>query len=225
GGPLAAQPACQILPPTMPGYRPYCPYTIKPGPAGAWTAPNLGRAEKLVRASGTRGATVTLLAGGFADGAADPATGRYVVSVLRQLGYRASLRVISQDAYYQRAGDSRRHVQAGGFDWFQDFPAPSDFIVPLFGCRSFLPGNPANLNDSEFCDRRIDAQIAHARALEAHDPNSAANLWARIDRELAGQAPWVPLCNPRAVVVLSARVGNYQFSPYWTLLIDQLWVR
>jgi len=27
------------------------------------------------------------------------------------------------------------------------------------------------------------------------------------------------------VVVLSARVGNYQFSPYWTLLIDQLWVR
>jgi len=34
----------------------------------------------------------------------------------------------------------------------------------------------------------------------------------------------VPLYNPRAVVVLSARVGNYQFNPYWTLLIDQLWV-
>jgi len=25
--------------------------------------------------------------------------------------------------------------------------------------------------------------------------------------------------------VLSARVGNYQFHPYWNLLIDQLWVR
>ena len=142
---MAAQPACQILPPPMPGYRPYCPYTINPGPAGAWTAPNLARAEKLVRASGTHGATVTVLAGRFADGAPDPPTGRYAVSVLRQLGYRASLRVISPDAYYQRAGDSRRRVQAGGFDWFQDFPAQSDFIVPLFACRSFLPGNPANL--------------------------------------------------------------------------------
>jgi YVTN family beta-propeller protein len=33
GGPLAVQATCQILPPTMPGYRPYCPYTIMPSPA------------------------------------------------------------------------------------------------------------------------------------------------------------------------------------------------
>jgi hypothetical protein len=25
--------------------------------------------------------------------------------------------------------------------------------------------------------------------------------------------------------VLSRRVGNYQFDPYWSVLIDQLWVR
>jgi hypothetical protein len=35
----------------------------------------------------------------------------------------------------------------------------------------------------------------------------------------------VPLYNPRALVVVSARVGNYQFHPLWQLLIDQLWVR
>ena len=39
------------------------------------------------------------------------------------------------------------------------------------------------------------------------------------------EAPWVPLYNPRDVTVLSSRVGNYQFHPYWDLLIDQLWVR
>ena len=50
-------------------------------------------------------------------------------------------------------------MQIGEFDWYQDFPAPSDFIGPLFTCRSFLPGNPANINDSEFCNRRIDAQM------------------------------------------------------------------
>jgi peptide/nickel transport system substrate-binding protein len=225
GGLLAAQPACQILPPATFGYQPYCPYTIGPGPAGAWTAPDLARAQQLVRASGTHGARVTLLVGGFAPGAPNAPAGRYLVSVLRQLGYRASLRVLSPDAYYQRAGDSRDRTQIGEFDWYQDFPAPADFIDPLFACRSFLPGNPANLNDSEFCDRGIDAQVSRARALEARDLNAAADLWARIDRELVSQAPWVPLYNPLALVVLSARVGNYQFNPYSTLLIDQLWVR
>jgi len=39
------------------------------------------------------------------------------------------------------------------------------------------------------------------------------------------QAPWVSLYNPRDLTVLSARTGNYQFHPYWNLLIDQLWVR
>ena len=35
----------------------------------------------------------------------------------------------------------------------------------------------------------------------------------------------MPLYNPRELVVLSARVGNYQFDPNWNLLVDQLWVR
>jgi hypothetical protein len=31
--------------------------------------------------------------------------------------------------------------------------------------------------------------------------------------------------NPKIINVLSKRVGNFQFSPMWSLLIDQLWVR
>ena len=34
GGPLAAEPTCQILPPVTPGYQPYCPYTLHAGRAG-----------------------------------------------------------------------------------------------------------------------------------------------------------------------------------------------
>jgi len=36
---------------------------------------------------------------------------------------------------------------------------------------------------------------------------------------------WRVRSNPRALVVVSARVGNFQFHPFLTLLIDQLWVR
>ena len=27
-----------------------------------------------------------------------------------------------------------------------------------------------------------------------------------------------------SLIMLSTRVGNYQFDPYWSVLIDQLWV-
>ncbi len=225
GGSLTAQPTCQILPPTMPGYRPYCPYTTQPGPGGTWTAPNLAVAERLVRDSGTRGDRVTLLDSNQGAGFPSPATGSYVVSVLKQLGYRASLRLTSPDAYFSLLGNSRDRPQIGFFSWYQDYPAPSDFIDPLFTCGSFLPGNPNNLNDAEFCDRQIDAQAQRALALEPTNTSAAADRWAAIDRELVDQAPWVPLYNPRDLNVLSARVGNYQFNPYFDLLIDQLWVR
>jgi len=226
GGPLAAQPTCQVLPPALPGYRPYCPYTLNPGPGGVWTAPDLARAERLVSASGTRGTRVTVVTGAFGTKIPDRATGRYLVSVLGQLGYRASLRVITDASAYARTlYDSRQRTQVGWFSWYQDYPAPSDFISPLLTCRSFLPGNPLNLNAAEFCNRRIDARVGQALMLQPRNPNAAAALWARIDREIADQAPWVPVYNPRSLVMLSARVGNYQFDPYWSLLIDQLWVR
>jgi len=50
---------------------------------------------------------------------------------------------------------------------------------------------------------------------------------ARLDREIADRAPWVPLFNPRLADFTSKRVGNYQANTYAssTVLLDQLWVR
>jgi ABC-type transport system substrate-binding protein/DNA-binding SARP family transcriptional activator len=225
GGPLTAQPTCHIFPPTMPGYQPYCPYTLQPSPGGAWTAPNLARAQRLVRSSGTRGDKVTVVDGSFGAPLPTPATGRYIASLLGQLGYRATLRTLGPNDYFSVLGDSRNRVQAGFFSWYQDYPAPSDFVDPLLTCDSFVPGNPGNVNTAEFCDPAIDTQARQALILQVRNPTAAADRWAAIDRELVGKAPWVPLYNPRDLTVLSAHVGNYQFHPYWNLLIDQLWVR
>jgi peptide/nickel transport system substrate-binding protein len=38
--PGPAEISCQLLPPSFTGYRPYCPFTLDPNPAGAWTAPD-----------------------------------------------------------------------------------------------------------------------------------------------------------------------------------------
>jgi peptide/nickel transport system substrate-binding protein len=116
GSSLTAQPTCQILTPTLPGYRPYCPYTLDPSPSGSWTAPDLARAQQLVASSGTRGMKVTLLLSAPFASAPTLRIGRCVVSVLDRFGYRASTRVISNiNAAGEGAlGDSRRRPQIGG---------------------------------------------------------------------------------------------------------------
>jgi ABC-type transport system substrate-binding protein/DNA-binding SARP family transcriptional activator/streptogramin lyase len=227
GSSLTAQSTCQVLAPTLPGYRPYCPYTLDPSPSGSWTAPDFAKAERLVTGSGTSGTKVTLLITPPSSGAPTLQIGRYVVSVLDRLGYRASLRVITNaaSAGLGDLGDSSKRPQIGWFTWFQDYPTPSNFIEPLLTCRSFVPRSQDNANVAEFCNRQIDAQIARAAPLQARDPAAAGELWSRIDHELVDQAPWVPLYNPRTVTVLGPRVGNYKYHPFWNVLLDQLWVR
>jgi peptide/nickel transport system substrate-binding protein len=223
GGPLAAQPTCQILPPTIPGYVPYCPYTLKPNASGSWRAPDLARAQRLIDNSGTRGSRVTVLV--EPNDATNPTAkvGAYVVSVLDRLGYRASLRVTSN--YFPTLGNSRSRTQLGWFPWYSDYPAPSDFIVPLLTCGSFVPDSPHNLNDAEFCSRKIDSEANAASALQANDPGAATQAWSRVDQQITHEAPWLPLYNLRADILTSSRVGNYQYHPFFVVLPDQLWLR
>ena len=84
-------------------------------------------------------------------------------------------------------------------------------------------GSDENL--ARFCDRRIDNEAAQALKVSATDPEAAAKIWARLDRQLVDQAPWVPLLNPKTPYFVSERVGNWQYHVYSRVLLDQLWVR
>ena len=212
GGRLFASPTCQVLPPGFPGHRRYCPY---PGP-------DLAKAQSLIDASGTEGMNVTVWT--MAVFATD--SGRYFVSLLNRLGYHAKLKQLPMDmSYFTTIQDSRNKVQIAWDAWGPDYPAASTFINALLSCRAYQPGNPANSNAAGFCDRRIDAQMQRALTLEATNRQAANALWARIDRQITDQAPWVAKTNHNFVALLSKRVGNYQYNPQLGMLIDQLWVR
>jgi ABC-type oligopeptide transport system substrate-binding subunit len=89
-------------------------------------------------------------------------------------------------------------------------------MLSTVGCRF-------GSNYAHFCDRRIDAEVAR---LDKEQPSpAAAELAARIDREIVDRAPWVPLLTPRSADLTSSRVGNYQASAYGNPLLDQMWVR
>jgi peptide/nickel transport system substrate-binding protein len=219
GGPSVAVPTCQILPPNFPGYRPYCPYTAGSTKRGKWTAPDLTKAKALVARSGTRGMKVTVWAWSGAKG-----FNRVAVRVLRSLGYRVAVKPVVGDGYWGAVADSRNRAQIGFTGWWPSY-SPAEFLVQQLSCRAFLPGSPANLNVSEFCDRGIDRQTRRAQAEQLSDPTGSLALWQRADREVTDASPWVPLMIAKNVNVLSKRVGNYQYSPQMGMLIDQSWVR
>ena len=225
GGADLSQTTCQVLPPNVAGYHRRCPYTSQPSLDGTYAGPDLTKARRLIAASGTKGQTVTFHGGkGFID--KNPAT-PYFLSVLRTLGYKTRLVLVSPKKFPALYGDARSRWQAIPFGWVADYPAASAFFLPVLTCASFKPASRGgNQNFSEFCDRRVDAEIARAVSLHATDPQAAALVWAKVDRDIVDQAPWVPYANPRTVEFVSRRVGNYVYSLFLSsALLDQLWVR
>ena len=223
GGPLAAQPTCQILPPGISGYRRYCPYTLDPAGDGRWRAPDLALARRLVAASGTAGARVTVWNTPGPGGAIGET--QYAVTALNELGYHASLRLLPNSTYFTYANDSRNHAQVIDGGWSADYASADDFIGKLT-CSYFVRSDGLDTtNASEFCDPAFDKQVDHAASLQAANPVAAAALWARLDRELTNLAIWLPTVVPNEVDLISRRVGDYQYNPVWGVLLDQLWLR
>ena len=224
GGSSLAVPTCQVLPPNFPGYVQYCPYTANATAdgAGAWTAPDYDKAKQLVQESGTAGTKVVVNTDG-----PDKPFGEQMVSDLNKIGYKASLVVLAGSIQYPFVQNSKNSDkwQVAWSAWYQDYPAPSDFLNVLLGCGSIHPNSDASPNIAAFCDKGIQAKMDKALQTGVTDPEAANQLWAEVDHEVTDQAPWVDMYNPKQIDFLSSRVQGYQWSPQWYILYDQLWLK
>jgi YVTN family beta-propeller protein len=210
GGSDFAAPTCQLLPPGLPAYKPFCPFTAGP-PTGRWTAPDLARARAEVARSGTRGASVRVITTDQT-----PDFGRQnleVAATLRALGYKVSVKHYATDKEYFGAffSDPDR-VDAAVNGWIQDYPAPSNFF-----------SGPTCANSPYFCSAAFNQRLAHAGATAASSGSNAP--WTAFDRYATELAPVIPFLNLKAVDFVSKRLGNYQHHPEFDLLVDQVWVR
>ncbi len=219
GGRFLASPTCQLLPPGLPGYSRYCPYSTGGQPRGPYRGPRLAAAHRLVAASGTRGMRVRVIADPHVRAA------HYVVLVLRHLGYRATVRLATGPRLDLLESNSRFRSQVDLVGWAADYPSPAEFLDYFLSCRAFRPASNTNINTAEFCDRRVDAGIARAERLQPGDPAAATRVWQRVDRRVTDLAPVLSTVNLKAVDFVSRRVGGYEFNPQWGILLDQLWVR
>ncbi len=221
GGPQLAVPACQILPPNFPAYTPYCPYTT--GSQTVWSGPNLAKAKALVQQSGTAGTKVVVNGTNDQTGTA---LVEQMVSDLNAIGYKASSQLMAtgvQYPYIQNSSNSANWNVAWSA-WYQDYPAPADFLNVLLGCTTIHPNSDASPNIAAYCSQSTQTQINKAESEEAANPTAAAKLWTQIDHEDTNAAPWVDLYNPKQIDFLSKNVNGYEWNPQWYILIDQLWL-
>jgi peptide/nickel transport system substrate-binding protein len=221
GGPQLAVPACQILPPNFPSYTPYCPYTT--GSKTTWSGPDLAKAKALVKQSGTFGMKVVV---NDANDQVNTALAEQMVADLNSIGYKASTQLLTAAAQYpfvQNSANSAKWNVAWSA-WYQDYPAPSDFLNVLLGCGSIHKNSDASPNIAAFCDPAIQAKINQAETLASTDPTQAAALWTQVDHMDTDQAPWVDMYNPKQIDFLSKSVHGYEWNPQWYILIDQLWL-
>jgi peptide/nickel transport system substrate-binding protein len=220
GGTNLAAPVCTVLPPGFPGHVDTCDYTK--GGGSTWKAPDLAMAKKLVQESGTAGTKVGVV---VQDDEVNKSIGEYVQSTLNSIGYQAKLKPISANIQFTYIQNTKNKVQISLSSWYQDYPAASDFLNVLLSCASFHPGSDSSINISGFCDKDIDQQMQKALATERTSMAQANTLWSKIDQDVMKQAPVAPLITPKIIDFTSKRVGNYQFSKQFYMLVDQLWVK
>ena len=220
GGVNLATPTCQILPPGLPGYEPYCPSTKNPGTT--WSAPDLERARQLVKESGTAGAKVTFVA---PDTPIGRALGTYMQGVLNDIGYDATVKVLAQSLQLIYIQNTNNKVQISLLQWYQDYPAASDFLDVLLACASFHPGTDASINISGVCDPALDAEMARALDQTLTNATAANALWAAIDKKATDAAYMPGVFTPKHLDFTSKRVSNFIFSSQTYFIPALAWVQ
>jgi peptide/nickel transport system substrate-binding protein len=220
GGTNLAQPACTMLPPGFPGHLDFCDYTK--GGGDTWKAPDLDKAKSLVQQSGTAGQEVGIV---VTDDEVNKAMGEYLQSLLTTIGYKAVLKPLSGNIQFTYIQNTNNKVQLALSSWYQDYPAASDFLNVLLSCGSFHPGSDSSINISGFCDKDIDAQMTQALTMAQSNVDGANRMWGQIDHAIMMKSPVVPVLHPKIIDLVSKRVGNYQFSKQFYMLVGQLWVQ
>jgi peptide/nickel transport system substrate-binding protein len=159
------------------------------------------------------------------DDEVNKAVAVYFQSVLNEIGYKATVKPISGNIFFTYVQNTKNKVQINVQQWYQDYPAASDFLYILFGCESFHAGSDSSINIAGFCDKKINAQMHSALTLEQTNEEAADSLWAKVDKQVTDAAPMATMFTPKHVDFTSSRIGNFVFSKQFYWLVDQSWVQ
>jgi peptide/nickel transport system substrate-binding protein len=199
-------PECYFLPSGIAGHPTgACPFGSKDG------APDLAKAKALVQQAGLVGAPVTVWG---QERSPRKQYVEYYTSVLNQIGFKATPKIISDSVYFPTIGNAQTNPQTGFADWIQDFPNPSDFYL-LMDARSIQPTN--NENFSKVDDPHIQSELSKLNAVPATKLSTVAGEWQALDQYVAKKAYVAAFGSEEVPKFFSDRIdfGSAVFHPLY----------
>jgi peptide/nickel transport system substrate-binding protein len=188
GGQLA--PSQQILPPGMPGYRKFVLYPH-----------SLARARRLVAAADPSDRDVTV----WTDTeSVNREAAAYYRSRLERIGLHAHLKAVAGLDYFTAIGSSSTpDLDTGWANWYADYSHPDDFFRP-----TMLGSGVARTNNTNLARIDVPALNSKIEALGQGGPLGPARerRYAALDRAYMKRAPWVPIGNPTASMIVSKAI-------------------
>jgi peptide/nickel transport system substrate-binding protein len=159
-------PDCHLIPYGIVGHNTpaNCPFHNPTGP------PNMALAQQLMAKSGMKGQAVTVYG---EERSPRKQYLDYFTSVLNQLGFKATEKVVNSGVYFTTIGAPTLKPQVGFGDWNADFPHPWDFM-------NLFAGNAgSSLNYGYVNDPHYNSTLAK---LYQVSPQSVASQWQALDQ-------------------------------------------
>ncbi|HEX4306320.1 MAG TPA: ABC transporter substrate-binding protein [Solirubrobacterales bacterium] len=188
----------QILPPGMPGYKKLNLYPH-----------DMKKAKELIAEAAPSDKEITVWTVDE-QSAKDAAT--YYQGVLQELGFDATLKVLSGDNYFTViTNNSTPELDTGWANWYLEYPSPNGFFEPLLAEESIIPVGGTNL--SRFADPTLSKKIAKLGE-EPVGPSQEAE-YAQLDKEFMEEAPLAPYGTSTAATFVSSDINldNVVFTP------------
>jgi peptide/nickel transport system substrate-binding protein len=188
----------QILPPGMPGYKKLNLYPH-----------DMKKAKELIAEAAPSDKEITVWTVSEQP-SKDAAT--YYQGVLKELGFNATLKVLSGDNYFTViTNNSTPELDTGWANWFLEYPSPNGFFEPLLSEESIIPVGGTNL--SRFADPTLSKKIAELSE-EPVGPSQEAE-YAQLDKEFMEEAPMAPYGTSTAATFVSSDINldNVVFTP------------
>lgn len=200
GGERGGAVATTYISPGIPGREEYSLYGDDP--EGDVTG-----AQALLDEAGVSSLDLTLLTRNDADSVARSEAIRQGLS---RVGINVTIDAVESATFSERAtqGDGSTYDLALG-SWNPDYPSPNANLRPLFHSTEIGSGG---YNFSRYSNPAVDAAIDAASA--ELDPDAAGPMWAAADRQIAEDAPVVPLAFARNSFIGGSGVGNYYVEPF-----------
>ena len=194
------QPNQQALPPAMPGHRKYRPYPY-----------DMRKARRLITEADPKMRKVTVWTNDYPP---NKQAGEYYEGVLRELGFKPTLKIIPAANYTTIIGNaSTPNLDTGWGNWYIDYPHPNDYFQPQLSAAGIAP--TAATNWAHFDDPAINRQIEMLDRVPLGPAQEAA--YARLDREVMRQAPWAPFGSVSMASFVSDQIdlGKLIVSPVY----------